>query len=110
MYPYVELATRANRTALRHYPEIERLIGNAVCDPSFAEALLCDPQQALHHGGYHLRMSHDEMHLVLAIRGAADLREFATRLYQNMQSEPGEAFQHSSVEVFAHSPIRAIEQ
>jgi hypothetical protein len=91
MYSQIEIAPKVNCTANQRYPEIERLIGNAVCDPDFAEVLLRDPQQALNHGGYHQRMSHDEAHLVLSVRGAADLREFATRLYQEMQSGQEEA-------------------
>ncbi len=109
MHLHVEPTTNASPVAHRRYPEIERLIGNAVCDPGFAEVLLRDPQQALKHGGYHLRMTHYEAHLVLSIHDAADLREFAMRLYQEMQNGQGEALKRSSVEAFERSHLRAVE-
>lgn len=88
MYQYSNSSWGNGNHAKLHYPEIERLIGNAVCDPGFAEVLLRDPHQALASGGYHLRMSQRESQLVLSIQGAGTIREFATRLYQCLQEKP----------------------
>lgn len=67
------------------YPELERMISNAVCDEGFAAALLADPSAALARAGYTARLSGDEQHLVGSVRGAQSLAEFAARLHQQLQ-------------------------
>jgi hypothetical protein len=60
------------------YPELERLMSNAVCDERFA--LLTDPARALAHAGYSGRLSNDERALVSSVVGARSLAEFAAQL------------------------------
>lgn len=71
-----------------YHPEVERLIGNAVCDPHFATALIHDPLCALHGAGYALRLSTDERGAVVSVQGARSITEFAAILYERLCGTP----------------------
>lgn len=73
------------------YPELERIISNAVCDEGFAAALLADPVAALSRAGYDSRLSGPEQHLVGSVRGARSLAEFAAQLHQRLNPATGRA-------------------
>lgn len=75
---------QTERSGRSDYPELERLISNAVCDERFAAALLADPAAALSHGGYATRLSGDERNLVGSVRGAQTLAEFAAQLHKRL--------------------------
>ena len=65
----------------RRHPELERLICAAVCNARFASLLITSPEQALALSECGKRLSIDERRMVLSIRDADDIYDFAGRLY-----------------------------
>jgi hypothetical protein len=67
---------------VRRYPELERLICAAICNTRFATMLLTTPERALAYSEIGQRLSPDERALVLSIRDAPDIYEYAGRLHR----------------------------
>jgi hypothetical protein len=81
----IDETPRVSDQAVRgRYPELQRLISNAVCDERFAAALIADPAAALSYSGYATRLSGAEQNLLASVRGAQNLAEFAARLHQRL--------------------------
>ncbi len=66
---------------VRRHPELERLICAAICNTRFATLLLNSPEQALAHSEVGQCLSTDERNMVLAIRDADDIYDYAGRLH-----------------------------
>jgi hypothetical protein len=73
------LAVRFGR--VRRHPELERLICAAICSTSFATLLLSNPEGALAQSEVGQRLSADERDMVLAVRHAANIYDYAGRLH-----------------------------
>ena len=70
----------------RRYPELERLVCAAVSNTGFAAQLLVAPEAALSLLEYGLKLSPTERELVVnSTNGAADIHDFAARLYAEIQ-------------------------
>jgi hypothetical protein len=69
------------------YPGLERLICAALADPDLTVELLADPATALEQAASALQLSFDECALAASISGAADIHDFAARLYAKVQQE-----------------------
>ncbi len=66
---------------VRTHPELERLICAAICNTHFASLLVNSPEQALAQSEVGQRLSIDERNMVLAIRDADDIYDYAGRLH-----------------------------
>jgi len=74
---------------VRRYPELERLVCAAVSNKHFAAHLLVAPEAALNLQGYGPKLSPTERELVVnSTNGAADIHDFAARLYAEIQQPP----------------------
>jgi hypothetical protein len=66
---------------------LERLMVVALADSSLAAQLLVDPWAALDRAQPILQLSPAERAMVASITGAADIHDFAARLYSRVQQE-----------------------
>jgi hypothetical protein len=70
----------------RRYPELERLVCAAISNTQFAAQLLVAPEAALSLLEYEPKLSPTERELVVnSTNGAADIHDFAARLYAEIQ-------------------------
>jgi hypothetical protein len=71
------------------YPELERLICAAVSNKQFAAQLIIAPDLALEQFGHGRNLSPAERALVVSIRNADDIYDFAAQLHTRAQSLAG---------------------
>ena len=72
----------------RRHAELERLICAAISNQRFAAQLVATPALALETSEHGRQLSPAERALVLSIRGATDIHDFAARLHAQVQ-QPG---------------------
>lgn len=71
--------------ARQDLPGLSQLICAALADATFAAHLLHDPVTALAHSAHDLQLTPEEYALVIAIRSATDIHDFAARLSSSVQ-------------------------
>ena len=70
-----------DQSAGSRFPGLQQLISAALANAAFAEALLNDPARAFEHLPAGVMLTPEEQTLVMRVRGATNIPNFAAQLY-----------------------------